>query len=545
MKKALLAIFTLTIFSSAIADVGLIMPDMTGQTGTQITVPVKVTNFQNIASVQGTIQFDPAIVTYSSVQNFGLPGMNATNFGYSQTGSGKLTFSWFDGTGGASLADSSVIFSITFNIVGTSAQVSNLSFVNSPAAIEVIDNSFNTVPTTIDNGSITVSGATASGVTLFMDNASGMVGSQMNISMKAVDFNDIAAIQGTIQFDPTALTFSTVNYFGLPGMNISSFNISQAASGKITFSWLDMSGSGTGVDMADSTALFTLQFTHSCTAGTSSVDIVNSPTPVEVDDATFNVLPTTLVSGSVSATPLTVSAMASTPTICEGTSTTITASGNAASYAWLPTDSLSAATGASVTADPSQTTTYTVTGTSAGCTATSSVTVTVDPLPDASFTATDNGDGTFTFTSNSTNSTSIGWDFGDGTFGTTSPVTHTYSVNATYPVILLAANSCGNDTMLMNVTEAAIGLKAVTGNVAVAVYPNPNKGMFTLKYDAAADKFSVQVVNALGATVLGKECTDTAEHLIPFDLSALESGIYHLQVNDQNQVLNTRIILNK
>lgn len=58
--------------------------------------------------------------------------------------------------------------------------------------------------------------------------------------------------------------------------------------------------------------------------------------------------------------------------ICTGTSTTLTATG-ATSYSWSP----GGQTTASITVNPSATTTYTVTGTSAGCTATDAVVVSI------------------------------------------------------------------------------------------------------------------------------------------------------------------------
>ena len=68
-------------------------------------------------------------------------------------------------------------------------------------------------------------------------------------------------------------------------------------------------------------------------------------------------------------------------TICNGESTTLTASGGI-NYTWSPATGLSATSGGTVTASPTATTTYTVTGTDAnGCTNTSTVTVTVNPIP--------------------------------------------------------------------------------------------------------------------------------------------------------------------
>jgi subtilisin-like proprotein convertase family protein len=63
--------------------------------------------------------------------------------------------------------------------------------------------------------------------------------------------------------------------------------------------------------------------------------------------------------------------------ICNGSSTTLNATG-ASTYVWSPATGLSSTTGSSVTANPSQTTTYTVQGTSGSCTDSRTVTVVVE-----------------------------------------------------------------------------------------------------------------------------------------------------------------------
>jgi gliding motility-associated-like protein len=68
--------------------------------------------------------------------------------------------------------------------------------------------------------------------------------------------------------------------------------------------------------------------------------------------------------------------------ICAGSNTTLTASG-ATTYTWSPALGLSSTTGASVTANPTVTTTYQVIGVNNGCADTTSVTVTVNALPAA------------------------------------------------------------------------------------------------------------------------------------------------------------------
>ncbi|HRD80047.1 MAG TPA: hypothetical protein PLL53_04750, partial [Saprospiraceae bacterium] len=64
-----------------------------------------------------------------------------------------------------------------------------------------------------------------------------------------------------------------------------------------------------------------------------------------------------------------------------GTAVSLMASG-ANTYSWAPSTGLSATTGATVSANPSATTTYTVTGTDGnGCVNTAMVTVTVGNKP--------------------------------------------------------------------------------------------------------------------------------------------------------------------
>jgi gliding motility-associated-like protein len=74
---------------------------------------------------------------------------------------------------------------------------------------------------------------------------------------------------------------------------------------------------------------------------------------------------------------------ATSPTICNGASTPLSA-GGASTYTWSPSTGLSSTNGATVTANPTVTTIYTVTGTTAsGCVGTRTTQVTVNPKPSA------------------------------------------------------------------------------------------------------------------------------------------------------------------
>jgi hypothetical protein len=152
----------------------------------------------------------------------------------------------------------------------------------------------------------------------------------------------------------------------------SSITLTTAGSNVSSYQWskrIGTSGGFTDITGATSASLSDspTQNTTYRVIGTSSFGCVD--TGAQTFDVTVNPLPT------IQVTP-------ASPTITQGSSTPLTASG-AASYSWSPADGLDVTTGATVNASPSATTTYTVTGTSAsGCLNTQQVTVTVSkPLP--------------------------------------------------------------------------------------------------------------------------------------------------------------------
>ncbi|GAB3202366.1 hypothetical protein GCM10027293_27990 [Pontibacter aydingkolensis] len=145
-------------FKALLADpVALSADSVSAMPDTEVVVPVRVKSFRNIITGQGTISFDPAVASFVGVEQYGLPGMGSSNFGTAQASNGKVIFSWDDATlAGKTLADNAVIFAIRFKVVGTYGKSSNISFINSPAAIEFVDKDFITIPTTLKAGKVQV-----------------------------------------------------------------------------------------------------------------------------------------------------------------------------------------------------------------------------------------------------------------------------------------------------------------------------------------------------------------------------------------------------
>ena len=100
--------------------------------------------FNAIASVQYAITFDPAILQFTGVQNFTplLPNFNQSSVSVQND---TLRVVWFQGVGGTSLPDGTVLFQVCFDVIGPDGSCSNVPFVEiGPITdIEIIDENGN------------------------------------------------------------------------------------------------------------------------------------------------------------------------------------------------------------------------------------------------------------------------------------------------------------------------------------------------------------------------------------------------------------------
>ena len=141
-------------------------------------------------------------------------------------------------------------------------------------------------------------------------------------------------------------------------------------------------------------------------------------TTYTVTGTSLGCVETASVTVTVNQTP-TVNVSPLTVAFCDGGTTDLTASG-ADSYTWSPATGLSATTGNTVAANPTNTTVYTVVGSTLGCEDDASTTVTVYPNPVVDFAA-DVMEGCVPLCVNFANNSSIAsgnmtymWDFGNG-----------------------------------------------------------------------------------------------------------------------------------
>ena len=406
----------------------------------------------NSATVVVTVNPNPTVAATATPATI-CEGQNST-----LVATGATTYSWSPSTGLSTTTGSTVtaspIVTTVYNVTGMTGSCS------ATATVQVTVNPLPVVAVTpaapaICPGQST--GLTASGATTFSwSPAIGLSGTTGAIVTANPSVTTTYNVTGTsngcsatssvvVQVLPTLPVAASAS----PAAICSGQTSALSASGAATYSWSPSAGLGatTGATVTfNGTTPGSYTYTVTGTSGSCS----NTATVV----VTVNPNPT-------------VTATAAPATICEGQSSTLSATG-ATSYSWSPNTSLSSPTGATVTANPIITTIYTVTGTSGSCSSTATVQVTVTPLPTVAVTpaapAICPGQSTGLTASGATTYT---WSPGLGLSGTTGAiVTANPSATTTYNVTG-TANGCSSTATVVVQVLPSLPVTATASPAAI------------------------------------------------------------------------------
>lgn len=230
-------------------------------------------------------------------------------------------------------------------------------------------------------------------------------------------------------------------------------------------------------------------------------------------------------------------------TICPAGQVSLSANG-ASSYVWSPAATLSASTGAIVTASPTGTTTYSITGTQGACSSTSEVTVYVEDLPNTEIVFTPNTsicynqpiyfDGLVS----SDYVTMFDWTFTGGTPAVSLSGTEsvTFPGPGTYNVTLVGSNGCG-DSETANVTVTVgdcnfLNLDEFVSSEIIG-YFNPIGQELVVNFEAMpAGAYQIQLFSMLGQEVqINKVSIDQTSQTVKLPVYEMAEGIYLARVS--------------
>ena len=137
---------------------GFNVPNRQAKNGDIITIPVSVSNFNDISGLQYTIKWNPQVLEFIESNNAALD----MNYGNTQTQNGMLSTLWLtENLSGLTLADGSVVFELKFHVIGQTGESSPISITSDITAAEAYNNNIETLTLSLNDGMVTVDNMTA------------------------------------------------------------------------------------------------------------------------------------------------------------------------------------------------------------------------------------------------------------------------------------------------------------------------------------------------------------------------------------------------
>lgn len=226
--------------ASVVLDLGEIQVQTSGTT---VKVPVKVSDFANVAGFQFSINWNSSELSFCGVEDLNPAFSNFGNSNFVPSSSNgfasdRLSVLWFDSfITGVSLADNSTLFNLCFQTSGLPGSVAPVQFSDSPTAREIVDSNGQPLPSSFQNGSVTV----LKPLHLFAPIVGKMPGQQICLPVKLDNANQFSlfSFEFSMNWDAAVLQFTGVQNFGVPGMSGSDFGLAQTGLGFLPVGWSD------------------------------------------------------------------------------------------------------------------------------------------------------------------------------------------------------------------------------------------------------------------------------------------------------------------
>ena len=289
-----------------------------------VTVPVTTKNFLQLLAWQGSINWNNSKITYSGVSGV-IAQLGGISFNPSVNAStGRLSFLWTDANLlPQTIADNSVLFSITFSVVGGATGSTDVDFTNTPTSL-LLSNAGGTAVSSVSylKGSISFPGATLA-PEFILGSAFNVGTSTVSIPVTCKNFQQLLSMQGSINWDNAKLTYNSISspVAQLNGM-LSNPSIN-GSNGRLAFLWTD--ANLVQQSIPDNTVLFSILFNVVGTPGYTDLSFTNDPTNLLVSSTT-----TTGLSNVV----YTPGKVTFTAAFCNGGNTSITSNIAGVGYQW-------------------------------------------------------------------------------------------------------------------------------------------------------------------------------------------------------------------
>ncbi|MCO6475957.1 MAG: gliding motility-associated C-terminal domain-containing protein [Phaeodactylibacter sp.] len=280
------------------AVVDFTISDGAAELGQPVTLNVSVSNFDNIGSVELSIEYNSASLQFASIGGINLSGLQQSNFNTATPG--VITLDWSSASG-VTLGNGTTIFQVTFNTLQTSS--STVGFSGSPLAINVLDGAGNGLTFNGDDGSVNVtSPPVGTDFKLSIEDKTVNSGDNFCVKVTAENFSDVVGMAFTLRYNSSQLQFNQVTNLNpnIPGFSVGAhFGAPNTGlnPGFITVNYFNLDLSG--VNLPNGAVLFEVCF-QAIGSGPSQVTFTNDITQIEISDSNQDIIDFTSDPGNIS-----------------------------------------------------------------------------------------------------------------------------------------------------------------------------------------------------------------------------------------------------
>lgn len=263
-------------------------PNVFTPSGSNVCLPITVTNFDSIQSGGGNFYFDSQVLTYTGVKNIHpvlvAANFKEGNFAIDPQDPNRLTFVYFNGSPSTQVIvpDNEAIFEICFDAIGANGTMSVIDLKDHPDSDFYFSKENGDVNIQLIDGKVTIQEGEPMNLTFGIDNQTVIKGKNVCLDLKVQNFVDIENMQLGLGFDESQLSFTEGMGTGaLPNIDIAN---PSATSDKINMIWTD---ANTPRTLEDNTVIAKLCFdvVGDCD-GTTEVKVGNNGEFTDLADNT-------------------------------------------------------------------------------------------------------------------------------------------------------------------------------------------------------------------------------------------------------------------
>lgn len=276
-------------------NVEIYAPNLEGEPGQEVCVPITVKNFENIENFDLPISWEPSVMEFIRVGDINL-AISDVVLNESVAEFGQLGSVWTNTSNpqGLSLPDEAVLFKLYFTIpeaanIGDCGPINFEGFNSTPMVIATNPTSGMTYEAIVETFPGELCVLNPDGFTINIEGGNIDQNEQLCFPFTVFNFNEVISFQFSVNWDPTILQYDGFNNpQNLPGLNPDNFGEESVADGQLILTWFSAdSDQGTTID--DNNGIFNLCFTAigeglSCTP----LEVTDVPSPIEVTTVSSN-----------------------------------------------------------------------------------------------------------------------------------------------------------------------------------------------------------------------------------------------------------------